>query len=188
MTPDRVARCIPALHGLEPLVATNDGQGVVSSVLVPLIFPAVGSGCGLEEGCRVLFIRRSNEVRHHKGQIAFPGGRRDVADATILHTALRETVEELGPQARPLRILGMLPPVPTVATGFIIHPFVAMMPETMDVEPEPREVAGVMTIPLSFFLSEGGGSRDSYHYGPHVIWGATARIVNQFVAFLLGGT
>lgn len=183
VTPDFIAQCIPRLHGSEPEIDGRAGQEVVSSVLVPLIFPSTVS----EPGCQVLFIRRSNEVRYHKGQIAFPGGRRDPSDATVLYTALRETVEELGSQARPMRILGALPPVLTLATGFIIYPFVGMMPEKMDVQPEPREVADVLRIPLDFFLAEGRNAPESYRYGPEVIWGASARIITAFVGFLLGG-
>ncbi|MBF0146624.1 MAG: CoA pyrophosphatase [Magnetococcales bacterium] len=149
-----------------------------------MIFPSQAQA---DEGCRILFIRRSNQVRHHKGQIAFPGGRRDHEDTTILHTALRETVEELGPQARPLRVLGMLPPVATVVTGFIIYPFVGMMPDSMEVQPEPREVDGVLTVPFNFFLAEGRCAPERYHYGSNVIWGATARIINQLVAFMQRG-
>lgn len=188
VTPDTVQRCLPALTELDRLGQSSDGslsEGgcVVAAVLVPLIFGVQGESGG--DG-QVLLIRRSQEVRHHKGQIAFPGGRRDRSDATVLETALRETVEELGPQARPERILGMLAPVRTVATGFIIHPFVALMPEAMDFRPEPREVAGVMTVPLHFFLQTGGSAPESYRYGPHVIWGATARILNQLVACMRG--
>lgn len=183
VTPDFVARCIPKLHGLEPEVGGHAGKEVVSSVLVPLIFPSAVS----QLGCQILFIRRSMEVRHHKGQIAFPGGRWEGSDATILHTALRETEEELGSQARPLRILGTLPPVLTVATGFIIYPFVGMMPEEMEVQPEPREVAEVLKVPLEFFLQEGREAPESYRYGSEVIWGASARIINALVGFILGG-
>ena len=185
LTPDTVIQCIPPLHGLEQIVGgTDERYGIVSSVLVPLIFPSRGQD---DEGCRILFIRRSHQVRHHKGQIAFPGGRRDDEDATILQTALRETVEELGPQARPSRILGMLPPVATVVTGFIIYPFVGMMPDSMEVQPEPREVDDILTVPFNFFLAEGRDAPERYHYGSHVIWGATARIINQLVAFMLRG-
>lgn len=182
VTPEEIVQRIPTIDQLENPSGRVVGEGVVASVLVPLIFtPSDPTG-----SCQVLFIHRSNEVRHHKGQIAFPGGRRDSGDPTVLHTALRETLEELGPQARPSRILGSLPPVITVATGFVIYPFVGMMPEKLDVQPEPREVAGVMTIPLDFFLAEGRNTPASYRYGPHIIWGATARIINQFVAFMIG--
>ncbi|MBF0110683.1 MAG: CoA pyrophosphatase [Magnetococcales bacterium] len=174
-----VARCIPSLDAREN--GETQGQGILSSVLVPLLFP----DGGMEEGCRLLFIRRSQQVRHHKGQIAFPGGRCEPWDRSVLETALRETIEELGPQARPARILGRLPPVATVVTGFIIHPFVGVFSPEIKVQPEPREVDAVLTVPLSFFLSEGKAAPERYQYGSHVIWGATARIINQFVAFLM---
>ncbi|MBF0435447.1 MAG: CoA pyrophosphatase [Magnetococcales bacterium] len=188
LTPDSVQQCLPALTELDrigqgPGGLLSGGGCVVAAVLVPLIFgpPVEPEGSG-----QVLLIRRSQEVRHHKGQIAFPGGRWDRSDATVLETALRETVEELGPDARPVRLLGRLTPVQTIVTGFIIHPFVALMPEAMELRPEPREVAGVMTVPLHFFLKTEDLAPESYHYGPHVIWGATARILNQLVTCMRG--
>ncbi|MBF0421462.1 MAG: CoA pyrophosphatase [Magnetococcales bacterium] len=187
VTPDIVSQRILPLPPLDRPTGPIESGCIVAAVLVPLIFPVVTVAKESEyrDNGHILFIRRSETVRHHKGQIAFPGGRWDHDDATLLQTALRETTEELGPQARPLQILGALPSVQTNATGFIIHPFVGLMPEAIHVQPEPREVAGVITVPLDFFLRQ-PGNPDSYHFGPHIIWGATARILNRFMLFLRG--
>lgn len=156
----------------------------------------------------VLFTRRPAEMRTHADQYAFPGGRKDDEDATPLHTALRETEEELGIDRRRVRVLGMLDEVPTTSL-FRVRPFVGVIPGDGQYTPNAAEVAFILEVPLVNLLDpailrvEKGVWRGVEHevhfytYGSHVIWGATARILRFFlqhvaevpgVAELLGGS
>lgn len=156
-----------------------------AAVLVPLF--TQGEEVGL------LFTRRTESVEHHKGQISFPGGAADEDDPDLLATALRETEEELGIQAAEVRILGALDDVFTFVSGFLITPYVGVITYPRAFTMNEMEIAEVITIPLEIFLDpsrlrveehERDGRRVQlyfYSYGPHVIWGATARIVKGFV-------
>ncbi len=144
-----------------------------SAVLVPL----------LRRGgeWRVLLIRRSQSVPHHKGQIAFPGGRWEAEDGSMLATAVRETREELGEGMRPKTVLGALFPVTTNSTGFIIHPFVAVFDEPLSLEPDRAEVEEVLIMPLAAFLTPSNTEPLEFDHENVNIWGATARIAGQFI-------
>jgi 8-oxo-dGTP pyrophosphatase MutT (NUDIX family) len=156
-----------------------------SAVLVPL---------RLHQGVpHLLFTVRPSTLRAHAGQIAFPGGSRDAADLTPLHAALRETEEELGIPPSAVTVLGQLDEVPTI-TEFRIAPFVGAVPAELPLSPSPGEVAEVFEVPLSHLLAPGvhrterrrhGAEEwdvDFYPYGRHTIWGATARIVRNFLS------
>ncbi|MBN1207626.1 MAG: CoA pyrophosphatase [Myxococcaceae bacterium] len=151
-----------------------------SSVLVPLFE---------REGVpHILFTRRPAHLRHHANQFSFPGGGRDPEDSTPLHTALRETEEELGIERTQVRVLGMLDEVPTT-TAFRIQPFVGIIPSDGQYRPSAEEVAFILEVPLaglrdpSLLRTEKRTVRGVeydvhfYTYGSHVIWGATARIL-----------
>jgi 8-oxo-dGTP pyrophosphatase MutT (NUDIX family) len=141
----------------------------------------------------VLFTRRPSHLRHHADQFSFPGGGRDAEDVTPLHTALRETEEELGVARERVRVLGMLDEVPTLVTGFRIQPFVGVIPGDGQYRPNPEEVAFILEVPLASLLDpairrtekrQAMGSEfdvDFYTYNEHVIWGATARILRDFL-------
>lgn len=159
-----------------------------AGVLVPLL---------LREGeIRVLLARRTECVPHHKGQVCFPGGSRDPADADLAETALREAEEEIGLRRENVDLLGAMEPVPTV-TGFVIRPIVARIapPETFRLN--AFETAEVFEAPLSVFFdfsryrSAPGTFMGREHrvyfldYGSHTIWGATAEILHR-LAELLG--
>jgi 8-oxo-dGTP pyrophosphatase MutT (NUDIX family) len=141
----------------------------------------------------LVFIRRSENVREHKGQISFPGGSRDPRDVTLLETALRETREELGIDPATIQILGVLDDYLTV-TNFQITPFVGVLPPDCTYHPHSDEVAEVLEIPLRLLADPArlrsepweweGGTREVFYLdaGSCVIWGATARIVLQLLA------
>jgi 8-oxo-dGTP pyrophosphatase MutT (NUDIX family) len=146
---------------------------------------------------RVLFQVRTQTVRHHKGEISLPGGRRDTADPSFLHTALRETHEEVGVPPEAVHVLGALDDVETVGSRHLIRPFVGLL--AAGVEPRvtaAREVAQLLHVPLAHLLDERSriwhvvdreGTPEptpAYAYEEHVIWGATARIVGQFLELL----
>ncbi|XXF81674.1 CoA pyrophosphatase [Myxococcaceae bacterium GXIMD 01537] len=156
-----------------------------SAVLVP-VFEREGVP-------HVLFTRRPSHLRHHADQFSFPGGGRDAVDVTPLHTALRETEEELGIERPRVRVLGMLDEVPTMVTGYRIQPFVGVVPGDGVYHPNPDEVAFILEVPLAGLLDpsirrtekrQALGQEfevDFYTYNQHVIWGATARILNDFL-------
>ncbi len=146
---------------------------------------------------RVLFQVRTQTVRHHKGQISLPGGRRDPGDPSYLHTALRETEEEVGIPSHAVSVLGALDDVVTAGTNHLIRPYVGRVAESIHPTiAAEREVHELLEVPLEHLLSPRSrvwhaAERDgvmettpAYEYQGHVIWGATARILGQFVSLL----
>jgi 8-oxo-dGTP pyrophosphatase MutT (NUDIX family) len=143
---------------------------------------------------RVIFTRRTYEVASHKGEISFPGGLQEEGDLSPLDTALRETREELGIEPSLVKVLGQLEAVHTMVSGFLIHPFVGLLPSKPKFRPSLHEVAEVIEASLkrladpSIFRTQeyvGEGRSHTlyfFDYDPdHVIWGATARILKQLV-------
>ncbi len=136
----------------------------------------------------VYLTKRSAALKHHPGQIAFPGGKKEPSDATLTDAALREAHEEIGLPADGVRVAGQLPEHETV-TGFVVTPIVAALEQNFRPKPDAGEVAEVFTVPLSHVLTPSNfsvqsrrwrGQTRSYYtvpYGPYFIWGATARIL-----------
>jgi 8-oxo-dGTP pyrophosphatase MutT (NUDIX family) len=163
------------LEGL-PLPA----QPLPAAVLVGVIPRPAGAG--------VLLTRRSDGLRHHGGQVSFPGGRIEALDASPAAAALREANEEVGLDAMQARALGYLDPLLTV-TGFRVLPTVVLIDPAFQARPEPGEVAAVFEVPLDLLLDPlqlekvelqfGGRARHvfQYRYQPQRIWGATASIL-----------
>ena len=142
---------------------------------------------------RLILTKRSSALKHHPGQIAFPGGKVDAGDKDASAAALREAWEEIGlPQDLP-DIIGCLPEHETV-TGFSVTPVVALIREEFTARPEAGEVAEVFSVPLEHVLDAENyiiesrrwrGSRRRYYtvpYGPYYIWGATARMLRGLAA------
>ena len=139
-------------------------------------------------GGELILTKRSTQLKHHAGQIAFAGGRRDDTDRDLVHTALREAQEEIGLDPEKVEVIGALPSHDTV-TSYVVTPIVAMVPNGLVFTPEAGEVSEVFTVPMSHILNiknyrvEGRrwrGQRRHYYtapYGPYYIWGATARIL-----------
>jgi 8-oxo-dGTP pyrophosphatase MutT (NUDIX family) len=148
--------------------------------------------CPSPEGPLVLLTVRTEEVETHKGQISFPGGIVEGGDRDAVHTALREAEEEIGVREEELVVAGLLDDHVT-PTGFVITPVVAVCRRSPGIRPNPREVAEVLHVPLQFFADPGKvrteerivrGERRPvyfYDYGRHVIWGATAAIIRDFL-------
>ncbi|MCE8518580.1 CoA pyrophosphatase [Ruegeria pomeroyi] len=137
---------------------------------------------------RVILTKRSSALKHHPGQIAFPGGKQDEGDADVIAAALREAQEEIGlPRDLP-RVLGTLPSHETV-TAFTVTPVVAVIERAFDIRPEPGEVEEVFSVPLAHLMRPENysvqsrrwrGQRRHYFtvpFGPYYIWGATARML-----------
>jgi 8-oxo-dGTP pyrophosphatase MutT (NUDIX family) len=133
-------------------------------------------------------------LRTHAGQFSFPGGGRDDEDSTPLHTALRESEEELGIPPASVRVLGMLDEIPTI-TRFRVIPFVGVIPPDLVYRPNPEEIEQILEVPLAHLMdaknhrsevwevSEHEREVHFFDYGPHVIWGATARILKSLLNF-----
>jgi 8-oxo-dGTP pyrophosphatase MutT (NUDIX family) len=134
----------------------------------------------------VLFTERSDEVDFHKGQVCFPGGRREPSDSSLLQTALRESEEEISLKANDVEILGELDDIITLTSNYVISPFVAFIPHPHSLRTDGREVKEAFSVPLSFLMDEANFKQDSYtyEYEGHIIWGATARILRQFIGLL----
>lgn len=140
------------------------------------------------EGARLILTKRASHLKHHPGQIAFPGGKVDAGDAGPEAAALREAREEIGLPAGNVEVLGRLPPHESV-TGFAITPILAMVRGDFRAIPEPGEVDEVFCVPLDHVLDPArytierrlwrGEWRRYYAvpFGPYYIWGATARIL-----------
>jgi 8-oxo-dGTP pyrophosphatase MutT (NUDIX family) len=139
-------------------------------------------------GSQVILTRRHEGLNHHPGQVAFPGGRQDPADPSLLHTALREAQEEIALALAHVRPLGFTDPMPTL-TGFVVLPVVARIDPAHASRPDPREVAAVFEVPLDFLMDEGNARREelriggrrrqiwSFEFGGERIWGATAAML-----------
>lgn len=137
---------------------------------------------------QVILTKRSSALKHHPGQIAFPGGKKDDGDADVVATALREAHEEIGLPVKAAQVLGSLPTHETV-TSFRVTPVIAVLSQGFNVVPEPGEVEEVFQVPLAHLLNRDNyviesrnwfGVRRYYFavpYGPYYIWGATARML-----------
>ena len=141
----------------------------------------------------ILFTRRTESVEHHRGQISFPGGSEEPEDASLYATALRETQEELAISPADVILLGSLSPIVTV-TGFYVEPFVAAVPQPYVWRPSVEEIAEIIEAPLPALMDPAAleqktmpgreGTILFYHYGDHVIWGATARMLAELLEAL----
>lgn len=139
-------------------------------------------------GLNVVLTKRASHLKHHPGQIAFPGGKLDAGDADAVAAALREAREEIGLAASEVRVIGTLEPHETV-TGFTVTPILAAIDPDFVPMRQEDEVEEVFAAPLAhvmnpaMFRIEGRmwrGQRRLYYtvpYGPYYIWGATARIL-----------
>ena len=170
---------------------TLDDPALSPAGVMLLLYPKDG-------GYAVLLNKRSDTVDHHRGEVSFPGGRRDESDRSLLHTALRETHEEIGVRPEDVDVLGKLDEVATVS-NYAISAFVGAIPEGYRFTPSRAEVAEIIELPVGPLI---GGAFDrnetrlvddrpvrwpSYAYDGRVIWGATARVLARFVELMSDG-
>lgn len=142
---------------------------------------------------RLILTKRSSGLKHHPGQIAFPGGKQEESDADVTAAALREANEEIGLPSDLPRVLGQMPSHETV-TGFVVTPVMAVIDRDFEIVPEPGEVEEVFMVPLAHVLDPANyitesrrwrGNRRHYYvvpWGPYYIWGATARMLRALAA------
>ena len=151
-----------------------------ASVLIPILT--------FKKDLEILLTKRSNNLKNHPGQIAFPGGKKDRIDSSPIETALRETQEEVGLNPKNVEIIASLPSHKT-ATGFVIKPYLGLINQPFSETLRQGEVDEIFTVPYEYILNEKNfsihtrkwnGSQRSYYvvpYGPYYVWGATARIL-----------
>jgi 8-oxo-dGTP pyrophosphatase MutT (NUDIX family) len=160
------------------------GPLVRAAVLVPIV----------DRGeAHLAFAKRTERVGHHAGQISFPGGRIDAGDADDLQAALREAEEEVGLARSAVEPLGLLDDTETFATQFVITPWVGIVRGPVVWQPDGEEIDKVIEVPVAALLDRAcfrverwpraGVLRDVYfyEYQNETIWGATARILKQYL-------
>ena len=147
----------------------------------------------------LLFTKRTELVEHHKGQISFPGGGREEGDPDLLHTALRETLEEVSVRPEDVEPIGQLDDIVTFGSNFVVSPYVGVLSASgpYSFEHARHEVEEVLEVPLEHLLDSGNVFREvrragehdvemqSYRFGDQVIWGTTARILRQLLDLLV---
>lgn len=169
------------------LLARLEAPSAAAAVLVPVVERAGGD--------RLLLTARAHHLKHHPGQVSFPGGRLEHAGEGVVAAALREASEEIGLEAGDVEVVGRLPQLAT-GTGFRISPVVGFVPGAFVARPDPAEVEAVFEVPLEFLLEPGNvrehvherlGTRFrsfEFHYGEHRIWGATAAIIMSLLELI----
>lgn len=161
---------------------------VAAAVLIPII--------RREDALSVLLTERSADLKHHAGQVSFPGGRMDPGDRDLRATALRETHEEVGIEPADVEIIGYLDPNPTV-TGYAVTPVVGLVELRRELVIDPIEVKSAFEVPLPFLLDEDNQESSErefagvtvpiaeFNYGRYRIWGATAGILIELRRILI---
>lgn len=144
----------------------------------------------------ILFTKRTETVEYHKGQICFPGGAQNKGDADAKQTALRETYEEIGVRPEDVEILGMLDKMGTITSNFLVTPFVGIIPYPYKFKINKSEIEELIEVPLSSLAEKESYREENYvidgvarvggifDYKGKTIWGATARILKQFLELI----
>lgn len=156
-----------------------------AAVLVPLFVA--------DEQVGVVLTQRTQHLRRHSGQVSFPGGAWEPADASLKDTALRESFEEIGLDPSVVDVLGAMDDVPTVGSDYMVRPYVARIPYPYDFVPDPDEVDRILLPPLDLFADitrrrEELRERDGvvhrvffFDFEGALVWGATARMLVSLV-------
>jgi 8-oxo-dGTP pyrophosphatase MutT (NUDIX family) len=171
----QLRRRLASASAPEFAVYADDGAGRHGTTAAAVLIPVVTHPRELT----VLFTKRTTHLKSHSGQVSFPGGRVEPADASAEFTALREASEE---------IIARLPEYHT-RTGFRVTPVVGLVTPPLELAPDPREVEEVFEVPLSFLLDPNNRQRRTrefegntvgfyvFEYQGRVIWGATAAML-----------
>jgi len=160
-----------------------------ASVLIPLLES--------EGEIFLMLTRRSIEMRSHPGQVSFPGGKQDSDDEGSLHTALRETYEEIGLPGEKVDVIGTLDQILSLHY-YLVTPYVGLIPSDFEPVPNIDEIESVFKVPLSFFMkSESHWSEEKqtfafpvfvhhFEYRGYDIWGLTAKLIFRLLEVGLG--
>jgi 8-oxo-dGTP pyrophosphatase MutT (NUDIX family) len=193
--PDSLQRIRAALHPLDriahaPCWNLGELEGLLPST-DPIPAAVLVGLVPRPEGLRVLLTRRTDALRHHAGQVSFPGGRIEPGDADAVAAAVRETGEEIGIAPAQITALGVLDPIATV-TGFRVCPVVAVVAVDYVARPDAREVDAVFEVSFDHLMTPAnlrfvsmqwrGGTRAVPEFVDHVhpgqrIWGVSASIL-----------
>jgi len=164
----------------------TDSGRIAAAVLLPIYYK--------QGQYYILFTKRTDKVKDHKGEISFPGGAYQEGDKTLVNTALRECAEEIGLVADEVEVLGEMDDMLTTVSNYIVTPFVGLIPWPYPFKMDEEEVEEIIEVPILALLDKDcleqkteiiEGVEDIllfYHYQDRVIWGATARILNEFLA------
>jgi len=185
---EQIEKLRRTLHQTDPEDRpAHDAVTRAAAVLVPIVHR--------DDDLYLVFIRRSDSVESHRGQVAFPGGRVDPTDTTLLHTALREAHEEVGIEPHLVDVLGGFPTMSTVSSGMRVAPFVGLLTRPVDYRIQEVEVAQVFEVPLRALADaryrgqyEWRRDRDrassnfpAIFYAGQTIWGLTLRITENLL-------
>ena len=178
------------LHELESVLASRpstslEGPDARPAAVLLLVFPKNGQ-------YYVHVQKRSRQLKSHAGEACFPGGKPKSQDESLLATALREAHEEENIDPEDVTILGRLNDTST-RTGYAMKVFVGTIPQPYDYRPNPVEVDEVVDVPLNALQDPANWREEarwqdgrlatahSYAYGPHIIYGATAKVIKEFL-------
>ncbi|HEY2523591.1 MAG TPA: CoA pyrophosphatase [Candidatus Binataceae bacterium] len=185
-TTQRIARLRRGLEPAGPLARHRTGAGRGAAVLMPIF--------ELDDELHVVYIRRSDHVESHRGQVAFPGGRVDPADESLLHTALREAQEEVGIDPASVEVLGAIEGAVARTSEIHVTPFVGVIPAGAGLRADPKEVAAIFFVPMDAlesstyrgtyrFRRQSGevSEHPAIFYNDQVIWGLTLRFTEEIL-------
>lgn len=147
-----------------------------------------------------LIRRVQHQQDKHSGQVSFPGGKMDEEDCGLVDCALREVTEEVGYPGTDIKVLGQMTDVYIPVSGFLVSPFVGLATRDVELTPEPTEVASIIRVDTAQFylpnaikygvvsLSNGMSLNQVPHFvlGGHVVWGATAMILSEYIEMSRG--
>ncbi len=164
-------------------------ESVDAAVLIPVYFK--------DGEAHLLFTKRTENLEHHKGQISFPGGRKDDTDKDLLETALRETDEEIGIRKNDISVLGQTD-IFLTNTHFLVTPYVGIFDYPYSFTVNKAEIDRLIHVPLSFLVRDDvfevrAYNKNGYtwrlhyyHAGSDVIWGVTGFLLSNFLSIAFG--
>jgi 8-oxo-dGTP pyrophosphatase MutT (NUDIX family) len=188
--PQKIKRILDQ-HEQQTWIANNNPL-VPAAVLLPL-FKKEGE-------YHLLLTKRTETLEYHKGQICFPGGSQHANDGDLKSTALRETFEEIGVCIEDVEILGELDRMSTISSNFLVTPFVGIIPYPYKFNVNKDEIDELVEVPLSALAGKANYREESYmingiahtgsifEYQSKIIWGATARMIKQFLELISSTT
>ena len=178
-------------HAGPPLGPTFDVADAREAAVLVALFEDGGE-------THVVLTKRPETMPSHQGEIAFPGGKREPTDASLVAAALREAHEEIGLEPEAVEVVIELDTIATVASAFTISPFVGVLAERPVLKPHPREVVDVFAVPVSELLHPEAYREELWDlwgaYRPmaffelpgETVWGATARILSRLLLVITG--